>query len=53
MPPVTTASIGAGTAISTMKLLKQRPDDGLIVVVIFTVALAIVVGIWLGKTHKY
>jgi hypothetical protein len=52
MGNATVAVIAATTAINTSYALNKSPADSWIVVVIFSVALAIAVGIWLGINRR-
>ena len=44
--------IAAATARNTSYALHKSPDDFWIVLVVFSVAIAITVGIWLGINQK-
>lgn len=44
--------IAAATATNTSYALSRNPDDSWIVLVVFSVALAAVVGIWLGINRR-
>lgn len=44
--------IAVATATNTSYALNKSPDDSWIVVVIFSVALAIAIGIWLGINRR-
>ena len=52
MGNATVAVIAATTAINTSYALNKSLDDSWIVVVIYSVALAIAVGIWLGINRR-